>query len=220
MTKTVQEVINFLWANNAAGGVDIDGIHGKQCVDLPKAVMNFCGEPSWNRARGDAMDVVSNLVADGVATWQPTNQSRIRVVSGTGGILDPTYGHIWIEVDQTIFQQRPTSAVPVGSFGNFNNRKVAYLKCITADKAAVAPNPATGSTGTVQADVLNVRDSPSLTGKVVATYTKGQKIYNLAYAGDKDGHCWFTYISASGAKRYVAAGRATGKVEVDDLIKF
>ncbi|GAB2023746.1 hypothetical protein RyT2_28250 [Pseudolactococcus yaeyamensis] len=220
MTKTVQEVINFLWANNTSGGVDIDGIYGKQCVDLPKAVMNFCGEQSWNKARGDAMDVVSNLVADGVATWEPTSQSRIRVVSGTGGVLDPTYGHIWIEVDQTIFQQRPTSAVPVGAFGAFNNRKVAYLKCITADKAAVAPSPSTRSTGTVQAGTLNVRDAPTTGGKVVATYAKGEKIYNLAYVGDKDGYCWFTYMSTSGAKRYVAAGRATGKAEADDFITF
>jgi hypothetical protein len=165
----------FLWANNSVGGVDIDGIAGKQCMDWPKAVMQFASEPLWNKARGNTKDVIDNLVADGVATWQSISQNRIRVVSGTGGILDMTYCHIWIEVDQTIFEQNPTKATPLGSFGAFNNRKVAYLNCITAD-------------------TLNVREAPSLSGKVVATYTKGQKINALSYAKTADGNVWFTYV--------------------------
>jgi hypothetical protein len=220
MSKTVQEVINFLWANNAKGGVDIDGLYGKQCVDLPKAVMQFCGESSWNKARGNARDVIDSLVADGVATWQATSQSRIRVVSGTGGLFDATYGHIWIEVDNTIFSQNPTQTRAVGSYGAFNNKKVCYLKCIAADSSVVTPSPATGKTGTVQVTTLNVRDAPSLSGKVVATYSKGQKIYNLVYAKTADGYVWFTYVSATGVVRFVAAGRHTGKAESDDFITF
>ena len=220
MTKTVSEVINFLWANNQKGGVDIDGIAGKQCVDLPKAVMQFCGEPSWNKARGDAYAVIDNLVNDGVATWQPNKQNRIRVVSGTGGNLDPTYGHIWIEVDNTIFAQNPTQALPVGSYGAFNNRKVAYLNCITGDGSEGNVNPSVGRTGTVQANSLNVRDAPTTSGKVVATYAKGQKINQLSYAKAADGYVWFTYVSASGVRRYVAVGKNTGKAEADDFITF
>jgi hypothetical protein len=182
--------------------------------------MQFCGEPSWNKARGNAKDVIDILVGDGVATWQPTTQNRIRVVSGTGGILDPTYGHIWIEVDTTIFSQNPTQTRAVGSYGAFNNKKVCYLKCITADVSSTAPSPATGKTGTVQVTTLNVRDTPTLSGKVVATYSKGQKIYNLVYAKTADGYVWFTYVSATGVRRYVAIGRNTGKAETDDFITF
>ncbi|MDR1606756.1 MAG: SH3 domain-containing protein [Streptococcaceae bacterium] len=220
MTKTVQEVINFLWANYNKGGVDIDGLYGKQCVDLPKAVMQFCGESSWNKARGNAKDVIDSLVADGVATWQPTSQSRIRVVSGTGGLFDASYGHIWIEVDQTIFSQNPTQTREVGSYGSFNNKKIAYLKCIAADSSSPKPSTAIGKTGTVQATMFNVRDTPSLSGKVVATYGKGQKIYNLVYVRSADGYVWFTYVSATGVVRFVAAGRNTGKAEMDDFITF
>jgi hypothetical protein len=49
MTKTVQEVINFLWANNAKGGVDIDGLYGKNALICPKRSCSFVVNPLGTR---------------------------------------------------------------------------------------------------------------------------------------------------------------------------
>lgn len=66
---------------------------------------------------------------------------------------------------------------------------------------------------------LNVRDSPSMSGTIVATYSQGQTVdlddwYTLA-----DGYVWGRYTGASsGLKRYVAVGPHTGKAESDDYL--
>lgn len=223
MSRTVSEVINWLWANNNIGGKDFDGIYGKQCVDLPKGLLLFCGVPSWNKARGNGVDVARYWLADGLATKTPTKQNRIRLVSV--GPYPAPYGHVFIIVDQTVFEMNRTQAVSLASVKarGYTQWTEVYPTFIEADgKAVVAPNISSvgGRTGTVNASVLNVRDKPTTSGKVVATYKKGQKINALKYHSIADGYVWFTYISASGATRYVAAGRNTGKAAADDFILF
>lgn len=72
---------------------------------------------------------------------------------------------------------------------------------------------------TVTVDWLNVRDMPSTNGKVVATYRKGASFrYDSVYSGD--GHIWASYIGRSGKRRYVAAGREEGGVNVEPFGKF
>ena len=57
---------------------------------------------------------------------------------------------------------------------------------------------------------LNVRDYPSLKGKVVAKYEKGDVInYDKVYNGA--GFRWISYVSRSGARRYVACRDTDGK---------
>lgn len=71
-------------------------------------------------------------------------------------------------------------------------------------------------TGITQA-VCNVRNSPSTSGAVVATYDKGQAIhYDSVYEGD--GYRWISYISNSGIRRYVAYRRLSG--DTTPWIKF
>lgn len=70
-------------------------------------------------------------------------------------------------------------------------------------------------------DVLNVRDKPSLNGTVVAQYTEGQNVVLDNTYFIADGYVWGTYIAYSGARRYIAIGPHTGKVEPNDyLIKI
>lgn len=92
--------------------------------------------------------------------------------------------------------------------------------------------PSTGSSGTssssiggkyrVNASVLNVRTDPSLKGKVVAKYKKGNTVVLDNWYKNTDGYTWGRYTGAtSGQKRYVAIGKATGKPEKNDyLIKL
>lgn len=60
----------------------------------------------------------------------------------------------------------------------------------------------------VAVDKLNVRDQPSLSGNVVATYSSGQTV-NLDHWGTVvDGYIWGRYTAYSGAVRYIALAPA------------
>ncbi|MGT2926944.1 CHAP domain-containing protein [Streptococcus cuniculipharyngis] len=63
----------------------------------------------------------------------------------------------------------------------------------------------------VTVNQLNVRNSPSLAGSPVASYSYGQSFYfDSVYQGD--GYLWLSYVSSSGVRRYVAQGPATNGV--------
>ena len=214
--KTVQECINWLWENNRVGGKDFDGVWGLQCVDLPKGLMQYCGVASWNKARGNGKDVVQNLLNDGLVTKTPTTQNRIRIVSV--GPQPFPYGHVFVIVDNTVFEQNTTKAVSLDSVKKrgYTYWLESYPNFIVNDSSPIVK----GKTGLVNVASLNVRDEPSINGKIVANYVRGQKIYNLSFAKISDGFVWYTYLSQSGKKRYVAVGKNTGKAENDDYIKF
>lgn len=105
-----------------------------------------------------------------------------------------------------------------------------YLECfgITASSAPApstqaqpAPQDTTEDFGgkyrcTVSA--LNVRDAPSLSGKVVTSYSSGQTVVLDDWYKIVDGYVWGRYTSYSGHTRYVAVGKATGKPEADDFL--
>lgn len=66
---------------------------------------------------------------------------------------------------------------------------------------------------------LNVRDSPTLSGKVVASYARGETVTLDDWFKSADGYIWGRYTGVSSGKpRYVAVGRDTGKVEADDFL--
>lgn len=75
-----------------------------------------------------------------------------------------------------------------------------------------------GGTYVCTIDELNVRDKPSTSGKIVATYTKNQEVVLDDWYATANGYVWGRYTSYSGAVRYIAVGRATGKVENDDYL--
>lgn len=66
---------------------------------------------------------------------------------------------------------------------------------------------------------LRVRDAPNLNGTVIAHYDKGNEVILDDWYCSNDGYVWGRYIGAnSGKQRYVAVGRATGKIESDDFL--
>lgn len=75
-----------------------------------------------------------------------------------------------------------------------------------------------GGTYRCTVDGLNVRSAPSLSGSVVAKYNKGDTVNLHDWYKIAEGWVWGRYTSYSGATRYVAVGRATGKPENDDYL--
>lgn len=65
---------------------------------------------------------------------------------------------------------------------------------------------------------LNVRSAPSLSGSVVASYSRGQTVVLDDWYKSADGFIWGRYTGGSGKLRYIAVGRATGKPEADDYL--
>lgn len=76
-----------------------------------------------------------------------------------------------------------------------------------------------GGTYRCNASVLNVRDAPSLSGKIVASYKRGGTVVLDNWYTTADGYVWGRYTGASSGKhRYVAVGKATGKPEPNDYL--
>ena len=69
-------------------------------------------------------------------------------------------------------------------------------------------------------DGLRIRESPSLSGAIDdgATYDVGETVVLDGWYAIADGWVWGRYTTYSGATRYVAVGRATGKAESDDYL--
>lgn len=74
--------------------------------------------------------------------------------------------------------------------------------------------------GTYRCNVskLNVRDRPSLSGSVVASYSRGEAVVLDDWYTIADGYVWGRYTGRSGTVRYIAVGPHTGKVEADDYL--
>lgn len=75
-----------------------------------------------------------------------------------------------------------------------------------------------GGTYRCNCDVLNVRDNPSLYGDVMAQYHYGETVVLDSWCVVNGGYVWGRYTAYSGATRYVAVGKATGKPESNDFL--
>lgn len=76
-----------------------------------------------------------------------------------------------------------------------------------------------GGTYRCTVDALNVRDAPSLSGNVVASYSIGQTVVLDDWYEIVDGWVWGRYTGASsGKKRYIAIGKPTGGYDPSDYL--
>lgn len=117
-------------------------------------------------------------------------------------------------------------AVIAGRYGNDPERSRALGDKAAAVQARVnellrgtpnAPGISTGAARIIAGEYkvvcgsLNVRSRPSLGGAVVASYSRGERIYSVAAdTVTADGYVWAHYTAYSGATRYVAVGTADG----------
>ena len=75
-----------------------------------------------------------------------------------------------------------------------------------------------GGTYRCTVDYLRVRDAPGLGGTEVAHYSSGETVTLDNWYKIADGYVWGRYTGYSGATRYIAVGKATGKPEADDYL--
>lgn len=66
------------------------------------------------------------------------------------------------------------------------------------------------------ADVLNIRTAPN--GTVVGSYRRGQTVELDDWYTTVNGYVWGRYTSFGGRVRYIAVGKATGKVDASDYL--
>lgn len=103
MSRTKQEVRDFL---NSQVGQRVNakaGVYSGQCVSLIKALMEFLGDiPNPYGARGNAIDVGDTLLRQGIAN-NGTGWLNVVVNRDMGRIYENgrwnNYGHIWIDVN-------------------------------------------------------------------------------------------------------------------------
>lgn len=93
------------------------------------------------------------------------------------------------------------------------------------DSGSTAPSTGTSGTGfggtyRCTIDGLNIRCAPSTSAEIDrgATYDTGETVVLDDWYAVSDGYVWGRYTTISGATRYVAVGRATGRPEADDYL--
>lgn len=73
-----------------------------------------------------------------------------------------------------------------------------------SEPSSIRKEYAQSGNATVLVDKLNVRTNPSINAEIVASYEKGETIYNYNRVYEADGYRWIRYMGASGNYRYVA----------------
>lgn len=74
-----------------------------------------------------------------------------------------------------------------------------------------------GGTYRCTVSALNVRDMPSLSGRVISTLKMGETVVLDSWYKDADGWIWGRF-DRGGRKVYAAVGEPTGKAETDDYL--
>ncbi|MGT2911794.1 PlySs2 family phage lysin [Streptococcus cameli] len=138
-----------------------------------------------------------------------------QIVTLRGG----TYGHVVIVEaingdSLTVLEQNVGGKrYPVRSHYSASQyaRNVAhYITPPGAEVTSSAPSSSRSyteyGTMTVTVDAINVRRAPGTSGRIVATYTKGQSFKYDKVIIDTNGYVWVSYIGGSGQRNYVATG--------------
>ncbi len=165
-------------------------------------------------------DYVKSTVKWQVGDILVSDTHAVVVVSGAA----PSGGGATVAVAGDI--EELARAVIAGRYGVGDARRAALGGKYDAVQARVnemlsgTPNAAGTSTGTariiageykVVCGLLNVRAKPNLSGAVVASYSRGERIYSVAAdTVVADGYVWAHYTAYSGATRYMAIGTADG----------
>ena len=120
-----------------------------------------------------------------------------------------TYGRTWADFKALVAKYMAN--------GNYQPSKVVNVPAATASGTATAKR-STGFGGTYRCTVstLNVRTAPN--GSVVGEYRRGQTVDLDDWYTVVNGYVWGRYTAYSGRVRYVAVGKATGKVDASDYL--
>lgn len=207
---------------------DYDGYYGAQCVDLIGHVyQKFWNFTPW----GNAIDYMTNAMPAGFKRYK---KGETQIQAGDIAIWKwgpgDKFGHISIvtavngrmitSVDQNV--DGNWDYLTVGGPARLQTRNDTYLVGFIRPvfQADPANDKATTerywtrvperASFTLTVDKINVRNEPSTkTGKIVATYKKGELVNYDSYT-IANGYVWISYVSTSGARRYMAIGEWDG----------
>ena len=218
MSRTQQEIRNYL---DSTVGTKIvcpnnRGLDG-QCVTLIKGLLNFLGCPTAYEARGNATDVATNYVRDGLAK-NGKGWLQVCVNHNYAGGL----GHVWIDLSgETNYESNGARALHVTkSTRNINQaQQIVNLDQWVnfgqpAQPASGLPAGVTPQQGTyhIQVNGLRVRSTPEIRGdNIVASYDAGQQVNHYQGYIDANGYRWVVYKAKSGNWRYIARRSLDGK---------
>lgn len=218
MSRTQQEVRNYLDSTVGTKVVCTNnrGLDG-QCVTLIKALLAFLGCPTAWQARGNATDVATNYVRDGVAK-NGKGWLQVCVNHNYAGGL----GHVWIDLSgETNYESNGARALHVTK-GTRNINQAQQIVNLDqwvnfsqpAQPASGLPAGVTPQNGTyhIQVNGLRVRSTPEIRGdNIVASYDAGQQVNHYQGYIDANGYRWVVYKAKSGNWRYIARRSLDGK---------
>lgn len=208
-------------------GVDQDGVYGTQCVDEPNYLsVKYFGKQLW----GNAIDLLNSAASLGYEVeYNEVGNLNSKPREGAVFVMDTTYvywhsyGHTGVVIaDSDGYTMRTVEqnvdgnadALYVGGPARYMTRDftgiVGWFYFPTDD--IPADNNANSGLQTldkprvftVTVDALNVRSEPSTDAEIVATYEAGEEFNYTEYCY-ANGYEWLSYISHSGARRYVAS---------------
>lgn len=218
MSRTQQEIRNYLDGTVGTKVVCTNnrGLDG-QCVTLIKALLAFLGCPTAYQARGNATDVATNYVRDGIAK-NGDGWLRVCVNHNYAGGL----GHVWIDLSgETNYESNGARALHVTK-GTRNINQAQQIVNLDqwvnfsqpAQPASGLPAGVTPQNGTyhIQVNGLRVRSTPEIRGdNIVASYDAGQQVNHYQGYIDANGYRWVVYKAKSGNWRYIARRSLDGK---------
>ena len=208
-------------------GVDQDGVYGTQCVDEPNYLsVKYFGKQLW----GNAIDLLNSAASLGYKVeYNEVGNLNSKPREGAVFVMDTTYvyghsyGHTGVVIaDSDGYTMRTVEqnvdgnadALYVGGPARYMTRDftgiVGWFYFPTDD--IPADNNANSGLQTldkprvftVTVDALNVRSEPSTDAEIVATYEAGEEFNYTEYCY-ANGYEWLSYVSHSGARRYVAS---------------
>ena len=218
MSRTQQEIRNYLDSTVGTKVVCTNnrGLDG-QCVTLIKALLAFLGCPTAWQARGNATDVATNYVRDGVAK---NGKGWLQVCVNhdyAGGL-----GHVWIDLSgETNYESNGAKAL-TATKGTRNINQAQQIVNLDqwvnfsqpAQPASGLPAGVTPQEGTyhIQVNGLRVRSTPEIRDdNIVASYDAGQQVNHYQGYIDANGYRWVVYKAKSGNWRYIARRSLDGK---------
>ena len=219
MSRTQQEIRNYLDSTVGTKVVcpNNRGLDG-QCVTLIKGLLNFLGCPTAWQARGNATDVATNYVRDGIAK-NGKGWLQVCVNHNYAGGL----GHVWVDLSgETNYESNGAKALHVTKGTRNINQAQQIVNLDQWVNFSQPTQPAGGTNwdtkglpagaveqhGTFTASVnRNIRRQPGLSGEVISTvFTAGASQKYDCYV-DADNFRWVSWIGASGHRNYTAVRR-------------
>lgn len=201
-----------IWAkNNLYRWIDMDGMYGAQCVDL---IMAYTEHFGGFRTYGNAIDYLHNTLPK---DWHRYLKGENSIAPGDIAIwqwgINDKYGHVGIVTEVkngyiTSVEQNVDGTPSRGGMARLMTRDDKYLVGFIRPKYDNEDAwTRTSDYGQFKVTVtsINVRNKPSVQGKVVATYQKGESLNYDSYVLN-EGFIWVSYLSYSNERRYIATG--------------